>query len=515
MSRTNGGMLSRRRVVTRLALGLATAVAGTALVVSPASADTTSGSAAGVPLTDGSMYNVVDQIGARALWQQGITGRGVNVAIIDTGVVPTPALSGADKVVAMVDLSGEGGDDSVVYGDTYGHGTHMAGIIAGRDPGANPATSASRPDWFLGVAPDAGIVSVKVAGRTGAVDVTQVIAGIDWVIENGQELGVRVINLSYASGSTLNSVDDPLSFAVERAWRAGFVVVVAAGNDGRNEYELGMPAQNPYVIAVAAAERKSNGSWGVPTWATSGDGQRNPDVSAPGRSIVSLRAAGSLIDTQYSTGYVNEFLFKGTGSSQAAAVVSGAAALLISARPQLTPDQVKELLASTADRSAIVPRDERKSGKGLLSASSANAAAIPAAVQTWSAAIGNGSLDAARGGQHVAVDGVVLQGEVAFNGSRWVGSRWVGSRWVDAAWSGSRWVDGTWMGSRWVVSRWVGSRWVGSAWEGSRWVGSRWVGSRWVSASWTGSRWVDVSWDGSRWVDSSWGGSRWVGDNWS
>ncbi len=514
MASTSGGTSSRRQALTRFAVAVATMVAASGLAVDSVSANTASGSAAGVPLTDGSMYNVVDQIGARALWQQGITGRGVNVAVIDTGVVPTPALSGADKVVAMVDLSGEGSDDSLVYGDTYGHGTHMAGIIAGRDPGANPATAASRPDWFLGVAPDAGIVSVKVAGSSGAVDVTQVIAGIDWTIENAAELGIRVINLSYASGSTLDYIGDPLSFAVERAWRAGIVVVVAAGNDGRNEFELGMPAQNPYVIAVAAAERKSNGGWATPMWATSGDGVRNPDVSAPGRSIVSLRAAGSTIDTQHPTGYVSEHLFKGSGSSQAAAVVSGAAALLISGRPQLTPDQVKALLASTADRNAIVPRDERRSGQGLIAVSRANSAAPTAAVQTWSASVGNGSLDAARGGQHIALDGVVLQGEVAFNGSRWVGSRWVGSRWVDAVWNGSRWVDGTWMGSRWVGSRWVGSRWVGAAWEGSRWVGSRWVGSTWTSATWTGSRWVDVSWDGSRWVDTSWGGSRWVGAGW-
>ncbi len=493
MSNTNGGMLSRRRVVTRLALGLATAVAGTALVVSPASANTTSGSAAGVPLTDGSMYNVVDQIGARALWQQGITGRGVNVAIIDTGVAAVPALSGADKVVAMVDLSGEGS-----YLDTYGHGTHMAGIIAGRDPGAVPAAAGANPQWFMGVAPDAGIVSVKVAGQSGAVDVSQVIAGVDWVVDHAAELNIKVLNLSYSSGSTLGYTTDPLSYAVERAWRAGITVVVAAGNDGRNEFKLGMPAQNPYVIAVAGAELKNN-KWQVPSWATSGDGTRNPDVAAPGTSIVSLRAPGSTIDLTAPTGYVSAHLFKGSGSSQSAAVVTGAAALLLSARPNLTPDQVKALLTSSADLSEITPRDARKSGHGLVRTAQAHATPAPNAVQAWPSADGSGSLEAARGGAHVIVNDQVVQGEVTVHGAPWVGVRWAGVRWANAQWSGSGWVDGEWVGVRWAGVRWAGVRWAGSSWAGVRWAESSWAGVRWAGVRWAGDEWSGVRWAGQAW----------------
>jgi serine protease AprX len=473
---------------------MATALAGTALVVAPASANTTSGSAAGVPLTTGSMYNVVDQIGARALWEQGITGRGVNVAIIDTGVADVNALSGADKVVAMVDLSGEG-----TYLDTYGHGTHMAGIIAGRDPGADPATARSRPDWFMGVAPDAGLVSVKVAGQTGAVDVSQVIAGVDWVIQHAADLNIKVLNLSYSSGSTLDYRSDPLSFAVERAWKAGITVVVAAGNDGRTAFKLGMPAQNPYVIAVAGAELAS-GKWRVPSWATSGDGTRNPDLAAPGTSIVSLRAPGSTVDLNNPSGYVSEHLFKGTGSSQSAAVVSGAAALLLSARPGLTPDQVKALLNGSADGSAITPKDVRKSGNGLLRAGAANATTAPATVQNYPAADGLGSLEAARGDLHVVVNGQVIQGEITVLGQPWAGARWLGARWLDAQWDGARWLDGTWMGARWLGSSWTGARWLGGSWTGARWLGSTWAGARWLGDSWTGARWLEGTWSGARWM---------------
>ena len=119
--------------------------------------------------TNGSLYNVVDQVGARTLWEQGITGAGVDVAIIDTGVAPVAALADEDKIGAVVDLSFESGLPGASFLDGNGHGTHLAGIIAGSDPGGDPATAADRPDEFHGVAPDARLVSLKVADRSGAV----------------------------------------------------------------------------------------------------------------------------------------------------------------------------------------------------------------------------------------------------------------------------------------------------------------------------------------------------------
>ncbi len=301
-------------------------------------------------------------------------------------------------------------------------------------------------------------------------------------------------------------------------------MVVAAGNDGRNEFELGMPAQNPYVIAVAGAERKNN-KWQVPSWATSGDGTRNPDVAAPGTSIVSLRAPGSRADLEHSAGYVNEHLFKGTGSSQAAAVVSGAAALLLSARPHLTPDQVKGLLKDAADDKAITPRDARKSGDGFVRGAAANAAAAPTAVQSWPAAEGTGALEAARGATHVVVNGAVLTGEVTVNGARWTGARWMGARWTAGAWDGARWTGGDWMGARWTGARWMGARWMGATWTGARWPGPRWppaavsVASlcvaRWTCALWSAASWTCVEWDGARWTGARWTSTGWADSSWS
>ena len=241
--------------------------------------------AADLPL--GSMYHLVDQVGVRDLWQRGITGAGVNVALIDTGVAPVDAL--ADQVVATVDLSSEQGDPADAFVDNFGHGTHLAGIIAGRDPGADPTVAADRPDWFLGVAPDAGVVSVKVAGRDGSVSPGSLLTGIDWVVDHADELDIGVITLALDTDTGASYRADPVAAALERAWDAGIVVVTAAGNGGAESGGLGSPAHDPFVIAVAGVEAAADG-FVVPDWASRGDDSRRPDIAAPGSHIVSLRA---------------------------------------------------------------------------------------------------------------------------------------------------------------------------------------------------------------------------------
>ncbi|MEY4229631.1 MAG: hypothetical protein RLZZ362_480 [Actinomycetota bacterium] len=488
------------------------------------------GSAAGAAPADGSLYNIVDQIGARQLWNRGFTGKGINVAVIDTGVAPVDALLGANKVVAMVDLSSEAGVPEAEFLDTYGHGTHMTGIIAGRDPGATAAGAAANPDWFMGVAPDAGIVSVKVGDNTGYVDVSQVIAGVDWVTDNAKALKIRVISLSLGSGSTLPYTSDPLTYAVERAWRAGIVVVVAAGNDGRGMRQVATPANDPYVIAVAAAEKTSTG-WKVPSWATSGDGIRNPDFAAPGASVQSLRAPNSRIDLEHPEGRVtmtdgtlSPTLFKGSGSSQAAAVTAGAAALLLSAKPTLTPNQVKGILRASANASFMTPRPENFVGRGLLQLPAALnlalAKSVPAYAQRFPASTGTGSLSDARGGEWVLVNGEPVTGSVTVHGTLWAGPSWPGVRWSGGTWDGAKWTDGTWMGAKWTGAKWTGAKWTGAKWTGAKWTGAKWTGAKWTdaswtSSSWTGAKWTGAKWTGAKWTDASWTGAKWTGAKWT
>jgi serine protease AprX len=365
----------------------------------------------------GSMYHVVDQIGARNLWSQGITGQGVNVAVIDTGVAPVDGLA-PDKVVAMVDLTDEAADPATRFVDTNGHGTSMAGIIAGAESGADPATSSEHGEQFLGVAPDAGIVSVKVSGRDGSTELENVIAGIDWTIANAERLDVRVINLSYDSGSPLSYREDPLTAALERAWNAGIVVVAIAGNDGNETAGVASPGVDPFVITVAAAEATEDGLR-IADFSNSGDGVRNPDIAAPGAHIDSLRAPGSYADLNHAdVGYVDEQLFRGSGTSQAAAVTAGAVALLLEANPDLTPDQTKALLTSTA---TPVEGATATTGRGLLQIDAAAAATVPASQQTWTPAASTPSFDVSNVPACTTTD--------CWGGAHWGGAHWGGAHW--------------------------------------------------------------------------------------
>lgn len=464
-------------------------------------------------LSLGSMYNVVDQIGARDLWNRGFTGRGINVAIIDTGITPVGALSTPGKVVAAVDLSGEGHLVEARNLDTYGHGTHIAGIIAGRQPGRNPRDADEHPGWFMGVAPGAGLVSVKVADNTGATDISQVIAGVDWVTDHAAELDIRVLNLSYASGSPLPYSSDPLAYAVERAWKAGIVVVVSAGNGGNLSSTLTSPALDPYVIAVAAVEATGDDSFTAPEWASSGDGVRNPDVAAPGAHIESLRVPGSRVDQEHPEGYVSDTLFKGSGSSQAAAVVSGAAALLLDARPNLTNDQVKALLQRRTV--PATPTNPLLSGTGVVQVDRVYDRFVGASTQSWAPAVGDGSLEAARNGQHVTVNGVTVTGEVTVLGTSWSGTSWSDARWSGTSWSGTSWSGGSWMGTSWSGTSWSGTSWSGTSWSGTSWSGTSWSGTSWSGTSWSGTSWSGTSWSGTSWSGTSWSGTSWTGTSWS
>ena len=423
----------------------------------------------------GSMPNVAAAIKAKDFWQNGITGKGVDVAVIDTGVVDVEGLKGP-KVLNGPDLSIEYFNEDLRYKDTNGHGTHMAGIIAGKD--SDLTTIRTEGDaTFAGIAPDARIVSVKVATNSGATDVSQVIKAMDWVVShrNTDGMNIRVLNLSFGTNSDQDWRTDPLSHAAEAAWHNGIAVVVAAGNEGDGSAKLNDPAYNPWVIAVGASDTKGTYDTSddvVPSWSARGDGTRNPDFVAPGKSLVSLRNPGSTVDNAYPSARVADRFFLGSGTSQAAAVVSGAAALVVQQRPNITPDQLKALLKGTARRLPVA--DAVSQGSGTLDLKVAYRTATPAATQKWERSTGTGSLEAARAGRYVEFGGVPLIGELTAFGDIWTGSGWSGSGWSGSGWSGSGWSGSGWSGSGWSGSGWSGSGWSGSGWSGSGWSGAEW-----------------------------------------
>jgi serine protease AprX len=297
----------------------------------------------------GSLLDVATIIGATAAYKAGWTGKGIDVALIDTGVAPVQGLT-SGNVVNGPDLSFDSQHADVRYKDSYGHGTHMASIIAGRDEREDPAEYA-KPDRYQGIAPDARIISLKVGASDGSADVSQVIAAIDWVTQHAHDpgLNIRVLNLSYGTDGTQDYHLDPLAYAAQAAWRKGILVVVAGGNDGTSNVNLANPAADGNLLAVGASD--PNGTLDVmddtvPAFANRGTSTRHVDVVAPGVHILGLRVPNGLVDQTYPTARVGTRFFRGSGTSQSTAVVSGAAALLLQRYPDLTPQQVKMILGT-------------------------------------------------------------------------------------------------------------------------------------------------------------------------
>src|ERR687892_237844 len=412
-------------------------------------------------LDAGSMYKIAQEVTrAGDLWNLGVTAAGVDVAVIDSGVVPVNGLTAPGKLVNGADLSFESQSAQLRYLDTYGHGTHMAGIIAGRDESVPLPVKKGNHDHFVGMAPDARIVSVKVADAL-----------------------------------------DPLTYAVEVAWRKGIVVVVAAGSEGYGSPRLNNPAYDPYVIAVGAADPK--GTYGHPDdvvapFSSCGTPSRRPDLVAPGTSLVSLRDPGSTVDLQHPEGRVGTRFFRGSGTSQSAAVVSGAAALVIDQRPSITPDQVKALL--TASAAPLVGQDPNCQGAGILDLKSLTSRPTPLAVQTWPLATGLGSLEAARGSGHVTDGTTDLVGEMDIFGSVWDGAAWSVASLAETSWQG-----GLWNGKSWSGDSWSATGWAGKSWSGVTWSGKSWSGKSWSDMVWSGKSWSGKSWGSERWSTAAWG----------
>ncbi|MDQ3938785.1 MAG: S8 family serine peptidase, partial [Chloroflexota bacterium] len=453
----------------------------------------------------GSLYNMARHIGARNYWARGFFGSGVDVAVIDTGLSPVAGLDTGDKVVRGPDFSFESQAPNLRHLDSYGHGTHMAGIIAGLDPVLSSSLSQVHHD-FIGVAPGSRVVSLKVANAMGATDVSQVIAAIDWVVTNkdADGLNIRVLNLSFGTDGTQHYTLDPLSYAVEKAWHSGIAVVVAAGNAGFGSAKLNNPAYNPFVIAVGANNTRGTTKVSddvIPSFSSTGDQQRNPDLVAPGQSIVSLRVPGSQLDVAHPEGRVNARFFKGSGTSQAAAVISGAAALIVQQRPNISPDQLKQLLTSTAV--SLPNADPIAQGAGMVNLAAAiDTPTKNSAVQDWPRSVGGGSLDAARGSLRV-VDptGVELGGEIDIFGKRFsYGARDAGC----AAAGTDEAAENQATAGEGCHDIWNADRWTSDAWEGNTWSGNSWSGNSWSGNSWSGNSWSGNSWSGNSWSGNSW-----------
>ena len=306
-----------------------------------------------VPITS-AIYRLdqpfLKSIRADAAWYRA-TGRGVGVAVIDTGIAGDVPDFQTPKSGSRVIASAVTNPCAKDANDQYGHGTHVAGLIAGNSL-VYPVTHWNHGK-YMGVAPRANLVSVKVSDDDGNTTVLDVIYGIQFAVDNKAAYGIRVVNLSLSSTVAESYRTDPLDAAAESAWFSGLVVVTAAGNEGAtNDGVTFAPANDPWVITAGALDDKGTFTRlddVLAPWSSRGltqDGVAKPEVLAPGARLVSTLAPNSDFARLCPECIVDGKYFRAGGTSMSSAVVSGAAALLVEAHPDWSPAQVKGALVS-------------------------------------------------------------------------------------------------------------------------------------------------------------------------
>lgn len=390
-------------------------------------------------------YPIADD--APRAWDWGYDGRGVGIAIIDSGVAPGPDFGSR---LVQVRLPGQEGS----LDDVHGHGTLVAGFAAG----------SSADGRFRGIAPAATVYALNVSRGT-AVYSSDVITALNWVFENAHSYNIRVVNLSVSETAPSSYKQNVLNLAVERLWASGVLVVVAAGNNGTAPDAVNYaPANDPLVLTVGGSDDKGTAKLGDDTIAsfsargTTMDGFVKPDLLAPGRLVASILKPGSYLDTQApAANRIPPTYVKISGTSFAAPQVAGAAALAFQMHPDWSPDQVKYTLVYRA-------RSVQAGGLTTLSIGSLVNVQFP--------------------------DGAANQGVAALvcrpNGTCLTGTT------VASAWDSSTWNSSTWNSSTWNSSTWNSSTWNSSTWNWS----STWNSSTWNSSTWNGgSNWAHTSWN--------------------
>jgi serine protease AprX len=316
---------------------------------------------------------VTEQVDATYVHRTGNYGGGVTIGFLDTGLEQLPGLAadlnGRDKAWGTYDAV----NDSVSnYGnEANGHGTHVASIATNSDFDSN--------GQIYGVAPNASHVGIKAFDAEGKATYADVIRGIGWALQVKDQINLRILNMSFSGPVRSNYWEDPLNKAVMKAWQAGIVVVASAGNKGSDPMTIGVPGNVPYIITVGAMTDDytafNYNDDKVASFSASGptpEGFVKPDVIAPGGHISGLMSFDSQIVSEHPEYHDGGRYFEMSGTSQAAAVVSGVVALLLTDNPSLTPDQVKCRLMDSAYSADNEDGSKRYSvfqqGAGLVSA---------------------------------------------------------------------------------------------------------------------------------------------------
>jgi serine protease AprX len=379
------------------------------------------------------------------------------IAIVDSGIDASKAADFGARVVARGDFVAA----APASGDPEGHGTMVAGLAAG---GASS---------HIGASPTSNLVDVRVANSQGMALTSDILAGLDWILANKAQYGIKVVNMSLAGSAETSITFDPLDQAVEKLWLNGLVVVAAAGNHGQPDsaVKLSSPGNDPFVITVGAVDQNGTSDTGDDfraPWSAYGytaDGFHKPDLVAPGRFMVSPIPDGSYIksmepDRVTAPGYIWM-----SGTSFSSPIVAGAAAQVLAAHPGYTPDQVKGALLATARGLGSAPG---------LGAGEVNAAA---AVALASPPNPNQNLNA-----FVSVDPAT--GLNTFTAANWVSAVQTSANWTEANWTSANWTEANWTEANWTLANWTEANWTEANWTEANWTEANWTLANWTEANW-------------------------------
>lgn len=348
------------------------------------------------------------------VWGAGFTGKGIGVAVIDSGVTPFADLvSPTHRLLASVDFVGNG---SVATDDQYGHGTHVASVIAGN----------GKSSGYMGVAPEANIINLKTSNEFGMAKLSAVIAAIEWVLKNKDTYNIRVVNLSLNIEWEESYHKSPLCAAVEILWFNNIVVVTSAGNRGPNT--IYPPANDPFVISVGAVANYGTDALTddavapYSSYGTTLDKFSKPDVVAHGYKIRGVASKGSSMYKLFPDWRYGENGFKMSGTSASAPLVSGVAALVLQRNSKLNPDQVKYLIRDAGVKSWSKWSME-KAGEGQVDA-----------------------LKAVKSNSKNAYNTGVLPSRLLTTGSKPINSTtsWNSVSWNSVSWNSVSWNSTTW-----------------------------------------------------------------------
>lgn len=375
------------------------------------------------------------------------------IAVVDSGVDAARSDFG-NRVVGQISLTRLQPNSS---GDGRGHGTFVAGLAAGR----------------YGAAPGARLVSLDVMDDNGKAMTSDVIAAADWILQNKARYGIRVANFSLHSSRPSSFRTDPLDRAVERLWFAGVVVVASVGNYANNGSVSGVPfapANDPFVITVGAvdlgstrrAEDDSNAPWSA--YGRTPDGFRKPELGAPGRRLIGpVPPASTLLLERPDRGVLRGYM-RLSGTSFAAPMVSAAAAYVLAAHPDWTPDQVKGALMISAEKAGKAT--EGSLGVGSLDARAAQRVSRP---PNPNRALNRFLITEPAGGAHPVFDSASWD-SAAKSDASWDSASWSDVSWSDASWDSASWSDASWSDASWSDASWADVSWADASWADASWV---------------------------------------------